>query len=137
MDVGVDEVLGLLEELSCEDDGGGGPVSALGVLGLGDLDDHLGGGVLDVQLLEDGDTVVGDDDVADGVDEHLVHSPRSEAAPYGIGDGPCRGDVVELSVLSFVSLGAFPEDKHRCVTHTHSNFSELSAVLGGIYYLDG
>ena len=137
VDVGVDQVEGLLEKFSGDDDGGGGSVSDLLVLGLCDLHEHLGRGVLDVHLLEDGHTVVGNDDVADGVDEHLVHSPRSEAAPYGIGDGPCRGDVVELSVLSFVSLGAFPEDKHRCVTHTHSNFSELSAVLGGIYYLDG
>ena len=81
VDVGVDELLGLLEQLPGEDDGGRGPVPALGVLGLGDLDDHLGGGVLHVDLLQDGDAVVGDDDVPDGVDEHLVHSLGAEGRP--------------------------------------------------------
>jgi len=74
VDVGIDEVDGLLQQLAGEDHRGGGPIPALLVLGLGDLHEHLGGGVLDVDLLQDGDAVVGDDDVAHGVDEHLVHS---------------------------------------------------------------
>ena len=115
MDVGVDEVLGLLEELSCEDDGGGGPVSALGVLGLGDLDDHLGGGVLDVQLLEDGDTVVGDDDVADGVDHHFVHSFGSEGGPYGVRYGFRGVDVAELRLFVLAPLGPLFENDDRLV----------------------
>ena len=89
VNVGVDHVEGLLEELACEDDGGGGSVSDLGVLSLGDLDEHLCCGVLDIDLLEDGDTVVGDDDVSHGVDEHLVHSSGSKAAPDCVGDCPC------------------------------------------------
>ena len=119
VDVGVDQVEGFLEELSCDDDGGGGTVSDLVVLCLGDLDEHLCCGVLYIHLLQDGDTVVGDDDVSEGVDEHLVHSPGAEAAPYGVSDGPGGSDVVELRVFSFFSFASFSEDKYRCVTHSH------------------
>ena len=126
VDVGVDQVGGLLEELAGEDDAGGGSVPDLGILGLGDLDEHLGSGVLDVHLLQDGHTVVGDDDVADGVDEHLVHSPGAEAAPDCVGDGPGGGDVVELGVFAFLSLRSFPKDDYGGVTHSHFSSSKCS-----------
>ena len=119
MDVGIDQVGSLLEELTGEDDGCCGSVSDLCILGLCDLDEHLGCGVLDIHLLQDGDSVVGDDDVSHGVDEHLVHSAGSEAAPDCVGDCPCCGDVVELSVLSFLPLGSFPEDDDGGVSHSH------------------
>ena len=128
VDVGVDQVGGLLEELAGEDDAGCGTVPDLGVLGLGDLDEHLGGGVLHVHLFQDCHTVVGDDDVADGVDEHLVHSPGAEAALDSAGDGHGGGDVVELSVFAFVSLGSFPKDDDRGVTHSHFYSSKCSLI---------
>ena len=115
VDVGVDEGLGLLQQLSGQDDGGGGAVPALAVLGLGDLDHHLGGGVLDIDLLQDGDTVVGDDDVPDGVHEHLVHSLGSEGGPDGVSDSLRGCDVVELGLLVLAPLGALLEDYNRLV----------------------
>ena len=124
--VGVDQVGGLLEELSGEDDGGGGAVPDLGVLGLGDLDEHLGGRVLDVHLLEDGHAVVGDDDVSHGVHEHLVHAPGPEAAPDGVGDRLRGGDVVELGVLAPLPFGSFPKNDDRCVSHSHFSSSKCS-----------
>ncbi len=47
----VKEVLGPLQELACDDDRGRGAVADLIILGLGDLDHHLRGGVLDIHLL--------------------------------------------------------------------------------------
>lgn len=40
-----------------------------------------------VHLLEDGGTVVGDEDFALGVLNHLVHAAGAEAGSDGIGDG--------------------------------------------------
>ena len=68
------EVLAALEELASDDDGAGGAVVAVLLLGLGNLDNHLGRGVLDVHLLEDGSTVVGDYHIPHAVDQHLVHA---------------------------------------------------------------
>ena len=128
VDVGVDQVPCLLQELSGEDHAGGGSVSDLCVLGLGDLDEHLGCGVLDVHLLEDGHSVVGDDDISDGVDEHLVHSTGSQTAPDSIGNGHGGCDVVELSVFALLSLGSFSQDDYGCVAHSHIRSSESSAM---------
>ena len=94
VDVLLEQVLGALEELAGEDDRGRRSVPALLVLGLRDLHQHLGGRVLDVDLLEDRDAVVRDRDVAHPVDEHLVHAARTERRPHGVRDGPGRGDVV-------------------------------------------
>ena len=118
MDVGVDQGLGLLEQLSGQDDAGRGSVSALGVLGFGDLDDHLGGGVLDIDLLEDGHSIVGDDDISDGVDQHLVHSLGSEGGPDRVGHGLGGADVVELCFLVFAPLRALFEHDDGLVSRT-------------------
>ena len=74
MNILLHEVLATLEEFSSDDDSAGGAVVAVLLLGLGDLDDHLSSGVLDVHLLEDGSTVVGDYNISHAVDQHLVHS---------------------------------------------------------------
>src|SRR2546425_5399125 len=78
MDVLVDEVLRLLEQLACQDHGRRGAVAGLLVLGLRDLDEHLRGGVFDVNLLEDRDAIVRDDDIPEAVYEHLVHAARAQ-----------------------------------------------------------
>ncbi len=62
VDVLVEEFLGLREEFAGHDDRRGRAVAHFVFLGLGDLDNHVGGGVLDVHLVEDGDAVVRDDD---------------------------------------------------------------------------
>ena len=130
VDVGVDELLGLFEKLSGEDDAGGCSVSALGVLGLGDLNDHLGGGVLDIDLLQDGDTVVGDDDISDGVHEHLVHSLGSEGGPDGIGDRLGGCDVVELCLFVFAPLGALFEHDDGLVSASVHKDNLLITMFG-------
>ena len=51
MDALIQQLLGVLEQLACEDDGSGSAVTALGILRLGNLDNHLGGRVLDLDFL--------------------------------------------------------------------------------------
>jgi len=75
VDILIEELLGLIEELTGDDDSGGGAVTDFLLLRLADLDDHVGRRVVDVHLLQDGDAVVRDDDGPAGVDEHLVHPP--------------------------------------------------------------
>ena len=69
-DGGVDAVgeeeEGVVEEGAGDDDDGGGAVAGGRVLRLGEVDEHLGGGLEDVHLVEDGGAVVGDDDLARG-----------------------------------------------------------------------
>src|SRR5437899_4203790 len=74
----VDEVLRLLEQLPCQDHGRRGSVAGFLVLGLRNLDEHLRGGVFDVNLLEDRDAIVRDDDISEAVYEHLVHAARAQ-----------------------------------------------------------
>ena len=73
-----DELVAALEELSGEDDDGGGAVSDFAVLDLRQLDEHFGGGVSDLKLLEDGGAVVRDGDITDVIDKHLVEALRPE-----------------------------------------------------------
>ena len=98
VDVLLEEVFRTLQEFSGDNDRGGRPVADFVVLGLRDLDHHLCGRVLDVHLFQDGHAVVGDDDIADRVDEHLVHSLRTESRPYCICNGLGRSDVHALGI---------------------------------------
>ena len=72
------QLVGSLQELSGEDDNGGGSVTDFTVLDLGELAEDLGCGVGDLELLEDSGAIVGDGDIADVVDEHLVETLGSE-----------------------------------------------------------
>ena len=98
MNVLVEEFLRTLQEFAGDDHRGGGAVSDLVVLGLGHFHHHLGGRVLDIHLLENGDTVVGDDHVADAVHEHLVHALGSKGCPYCTCNRLRGGDVHALGV---------------------------------------
>lgn len=68
-------------------------VSYLGVLGLGDVDEDLGGGVEDVEELHDGGAVVGDGDGAVGVVDELVHAAGAQGGADHVGDGGAGVDV--------------------------------------------
>jgi len=52
------EVFGNLEELSSGKDDGGGTISDFVVLGLGDIDESLGGGVDNVEETDKGGSII-------------------------------------------------------------------------------
>jgi len=72
----LNELLGILEELSSGEDDGGGTISDFVVLGLGDIDQGLGGGVDNVEEADKSGTIVGDGDGASTVDE-FIHTTGS------------------------------------------------------------
>jgi len=121
VDVLVEQVLGFREEFARDDDRRRGAVPDLVFLGLGDFDDHVGRGVLDVHLVQDGDAVVRDDDAARRVDEHLVHPFRAERRPNRFGDGLPGCDVHRLCVLARGPLGLLGQYDEGLVTHLLSH----------------
>ena len=119
MDVLVDKVLAALEQLSCYDDGTGGAVEAVLLLSLGNLDNHLGSRVLDVHLLEDGSTIVGDDYITHCIDEHLVHSLWSKGTANRVRNCFGCSDIIALSGLTAGSSSPFLEDEYWLLTVVH------------------
>mmetsp|Transcript_36845 Transcript_36845/g.86037 ORF Transcript_36845/g.86037 Transcript_36845/m.86037 type:complete len:312 (-) Transcript_36845:113-1048(-) len=81
------------QQLRRHDYDAGGAVTDLLVLEVRELDEHLGGGVLHLQLLENGGTVVGNGHVADVVHEHLIQTHGTQGGFYDVGHGGSRGDV--------------------------------------------
>src|SRR2546422_295264 len=124
MDVLVDQVLGLLEQLPGQDDGGRRAVAGLLVLGLRDLDEHLRRGVLNVDLLENRDAVVGDDDVPEAVHKHLVHSAGAQGRANRIRNRLRGRDVVELRSLAALAARPFLQDQYRRTCWHHVSSSE-------------
>lgn len=66
---------------------------------LGNLDDHFGHWMLDDNIVEDDDAVVGDHDIAHVVDEHLVHALRSEGGTDGFRDSLASTDGPSIGCL--------------------------------------
>src|SRR5881628_1754644 len=120
VDLLLDEALRLLEELPGQDDGARRAVADLVVLGLRDLDQHLGRRVLDLDLLQDRDPVVRDRHVAEGVDEHFVHAFRAEGRLDRVGHRASRGDVVEHRAFPLLALRPFLQDDDLLTAH-HEN----------------
>ena len=113
----VDEGLALLEELAGEDDHRGGAVADLGVLGLGDVDQRLGGRVDDVEELHDGCAVVGDGGLALVVHHELVHAAGPEGGADGLDDGLTGVDVGHHLLDALGGLGALLEDHELGLHH--------------------
>ena len=124
MNVLFDQVFRLLEQLSREDDRRGRAVAGLLVLGLRDLDEHLGRRVLDVNLLQDRHAIVRDHDVPEAVDQHLVHPAGPEGRADRVRNGLRRGDVVELRSLAALAASPFLQNQNRRSCWHHVNLSE-------------
>jgi hypothetical protein len=61
----LNKLIGSLEELSSQDDHGGGAISYLTVLDLRKFDENLGSWVLNLELLQDSGSIVSDSNIAD------------------------------------------------------------------------
>src|SRR5213078_2647240 len=124
MNVLFDQIFRLLEQLTREDDRRGRAVAGLLVLGLRDLDEHLGRRVLDVNLLQDRHAIVRDHDVPEAVDQHLVHPAGPEGRADRVRNGLRRGDVVELRSLAALAASPFLQNQNRRSCWHHVNLSE-------------
>ena len=74
--------------------------------------------MLDLEELEDGGAVVGDGDVADVVDEHLVEPHRSQAGLDDVGDGGGGQDVLRPHIRACLPLAGEAE---RCGDRAHGD----------------
>ena len=81
-------------------------VPHLRVLQLGQVDQHPGGGVVNLQLGQDGGPVVGDEDVADVVDQHFVQADGAQGGFHDVGHGDGGGYVSGADVLASFALSA-------------------------------
>ena len=70
------------------------------VSGEGKIDENTGGGMFYFQLGEDGGSVVGDEDVANVVDEHLVKTYGSKGCFDNVGHGKGGGDIALSYILA-------------------------------------
>ena len=104
VDAVLDQVVAAAEELGGDDDDRGGAVADLVVLELGQIDQDAGGGMLHLELAEDGGAVVGDEDVADVVDEHLVEADGSQGRLDDVGHGEGGRYVADANVLTGLAL---------------------------------
>src|SRR6059036_478329 len=135
VDLLLDEALRFFEEFPGQDDGARRAVADLVVLGLRDLDQHLGRRMLDLDLLQDRDPVVRDRHVAEGVDEHLVHAFRAEGRLDRVGHRASRGDVVEHRAFPFLALGPFLQYDDLLTAHHENSRGSIRALL--YEYYDG
>ena len=101
----VEEADALVEEGSAEDGDGGGAVARDDILRLGELDEHLRGGVGHLHLVQDGGAVVGDGHVVVPAHEHLVHPPRAEGGADGVRELLRRAHVGRANVLLELVVG--------------------------------
>ena len=119
MDTLVEEFLGLVEEGASKDDDTGGSITDLIVLRLGELDEETSSLVLNLHLLNDCGTVIGNDNITVGADEHLVHSLGAKRGSHELGNGSCSQDVGLFEIISkYVAIlmesRLLPADRHLC-----------------------
>jgi hypothetical protein len=94
--------LGCLQEGSGHDDDGSGSITGFNILSFGDLNEHLGGWVNDGHLLQDGGAIVGDQNFASLILDHLVHASWTEGSSHDIGDGSGSDDVGLSDIFRFL-----------------------------------
>ena len=108
MNFGLDQLIGILQQFGSDDHlntsvrlmitqnenvctlctyNRGGSISDFIILQLGQIDQHLGSRMFDLQQTQDGRAIVGDCHISDVIDQHLVQSDRTEAGLDYIGDG--------------------------------------------------
>jgi hypothetical protein len=78
VDVLLDEFVSSLEELSGEDDDGGGTISDFSILDLGEFDENLGSGVGNLELLEDSGAIISNGNITDIINKHFVEALGTE-----------------------------------------------------------
>lgn len=72
MNLVLNKLVGSLQKLGSEDDNGGGTITDFTILDLGKFDENFGSGVGYLELLKNCGAIIGDGDIADIVDKHLI-----------------------------------------------------------------
>mmetsp|Transcript_29986 Transcript_29986/g.81263 ORF Transcript_29986/g.81263 Transcript_29986/m.81263 type:complete len:572 (+) Transcript_29986:3-1718(+) len=111
VDVVLHELVRPLQQLGRDDHHGGRAVPHLCVLQVGQLHQHLGRGVFHLQLLQNGGPVVGDGDVTDVVDQHLVQALRAQRGLQDVGEGRDSGDICRAHVRPALALAVDGESQ--------------------------
>jgi len=105
------ELFGLLEELTGRQDDGGGTVTDLVVLRLGNVDQSLGGGVHNVEESDKSSAIIGDDHLSSCVDK-FVHTARTKSGLDDVNDGGASIDVRDDLASAFVVISSFLQDNN-------------------------
>ena len=87
---------------------------------------YLGGRVFDFQKFEDGGSVVGDGDITDVVDQHLVETDGSERRLDDVGDGLRRQNVLRSNVATGATLAL--DAQHVC-DRRHSDQVSVKTIF--------
>jgi len=112
MNTFIQKTLGLVKDSTSEDDYTSCSVTDLVILRGRQLDKESGGLVMNFHLLQDGGTIIGDDDFTIWTDKHLVHTFWAEGCLEETGNGSCGQDIdlVGLESLDSLFLCLFSED---------------------------
>ena len=86
MDILFKEAFNCRQDLTSEDDDRGGTISDFFVLGSGELDHALSSWMLHVNLSQDGVSIIGQDNTAHWVEQHLKHALWTESSPNDVRD---------------------------------------------------
>jgi len=100
----LDELVSAAEQLGGKDDDGGGTITDFTILDLGKLDEDLSGGVRNLKLLEDSGAIIGDGDIANVVDKHLVEALGTKRRLDDVGETGDSHDVLCANVLALLTL---------------------------------
>lgn len=97
----LNKVISSFEQLSSEDHNGSGTVTNFTVLDLGKLNENLSCGMGNFELLQDGGAVIGNGNITNIINEHLIETLRTEGGFHDVGkrgnSSDCRQLVRQLN----------------------------------------
>lgn len=70
------------------------------------VDEGLGAGVNDIELLQNGSAVIRNGQGALSINNHLVHAPRAKSGSYGLGDRLTGVDVTDHLLFALLIFSA-------------------------------
>jgi hypothetical protein len=103
----LEELLGLFEDSSSQDDNTGGTVTDLIVLRGGKLGQKFGGLMVNLHLLKDSGSIVSDDNLTVGTDHEFIHTLGTKRGLHHSGNGSGSHDVNLVSVKTLDTLLRF------------------------------
>ena len=100
----------LVHQRAGHDRGRGRAVAHFMLLGLGNIDHHLGGRMIDIHFIQNGDAVVGDDHLTEPVHQHSIQSFGADRSLHRRRDRPDRRRIRHQgrqALVDFTAAGLF------------------------------